>query len=115
MKEQLEKHNAAIQPFVEAFGGMDSLEKRVAARGKRKAQSSPSKTTSSKRGKTDKSAAIQSEDPPEEEVAQLFEDGKLQKLTVVKLKAYCARHGLPAEGKKADLLHTVSKFLESKA
>ena len=108
VQEQLSKHNAAIRPFVEAYGGLDLLEKRATSRAKRKAESGPGASTK-KRGKAT------AEEPTDEEVAELFANGKLKKLTVAKLKVFCARHSLPDEGKKADLLDAVTTHLESKA
>ncbi|KAK3285317.1 ATP-dependent DNA helicase II subunit 1 [Cymbomonas tetramitiformis] len=43
----------------------------------------------------------------------LAKEGKLAKLTVPKLKAYCSAHKLPASGKKDDLVARISEHLSS--
>ena len=48
-----------------------------------------------------------------EEWSALVTSNAIQKKTVVQLKAFLHAHGLVANGRKADLIHTVETFLES--
>ena len=48
-----------------------------------------------------------------EEWAALVNSNAIHKKTVAQLKAFLHAHGLVANGRKADLIHTVETFLES--
>ena len=48
----------------------------------------------------------------EADVAQLYQDGKLNKLTVAQLKDFLKLHGLPTTGKKADLVDRIEEMFE---
>mmetsp|Transcript_156 Transcript_156/g.227 ORF Transcript_156/g.227 Transcript_156/m.227 type:complete len:125 (-) Transcript_156:139-513(-) len=51
-------------------------------------------------------------DVDEADYYTLYENDKLKKLTVPKLKDFCRAKGLPLSGKKADILERIMKYME---
>lgn len=67
-------------------------------------------TGSAKTGGGDAAVAVDSVD--KDEWAALAKTGAIQKKTVAQLKAFLQAHGVPATGRKAELIDAVTDFLE---